>query len=350
MEGSWARRGLRKIADIGGSVALASAAAVVVAAWVASGPISATVARGLLWPALFACALVGVWRGGRVRIGAVGGGAVGVGAVARAWVAMAWPDQGAGGAEVSVLTYNVLFRGSDPSASLDAIAAHPADLVLVQELTPAFARRLRARRIGPRASLHPLAGTAGLGVISRTKVRREVLLRNDRGTPFAQCFETTIAGADVAVCNVHLLSPAAVLRRPATFRRDFARNARTRAEQWRQIVAHLASRRVALTVVAGDLNTLEYEPLHAAFTRAHVDAFRARKAGIGGTFPNPTVRLAAWIGSAWAGRLAPIAGWLPRAVRIDYVLASPQMAVRGAEVIGGGGSDHHAVRAQLQLP
>jgi endonuclease/exonuclease/phosphatase family metal-dependent hydrolase len=108
-----------------------------------------------------------------------------------------------------------------------------------------------------------------------------------------------------------------------------------REAQWRELRELIGQRFAGMRqrlVVAGDLNTLDSEPLYDEIRRDLVDAFRENRWKYGATFPNRVV-------------VAP-----GPVVRIDYVLVAPAILPMWAEVLPASGSDHLAVRAVLRVP
>ena len=81
------------------------------------------------------------------------------------------------------------------------------------------------------------------------------------------------------------------------------------------------------TLVAGDFNSTRDAALHVGLRRHLTDTWERAGLGLGGT--------------------VDLFGWLP--LRVDYVYASEQFAVRSAEVSGEGCSDHRAVVSGLVL-
>jgi endonuclease/exonuclease/phosphatase (EEP) superfamily protein YafD len=244
---------------------------------------------------------------------------------------------GPGGPDaIDVVTYNLLFRGGRPDATLAALRAEHADLYLLQEVTPAWGARLEAalRRSHPHAISRPHPGTHGLALYSRFPLDAPVYLENDSGRAVAQCTLVHAPGEPLVVCNVHLASPAGALQRPWTLLAGFEANAAMRRRQWRSLRDLLARAwpGARAVVVAGDLNSLEVEPVYDDLRRELVDAFAAAGEGPAATFPS--------------GVPAPAAPVL----RLDYVLASPALRPLDAHVGAEGGSDHRAVWARLALP
>jgi endonuclease/exonuclease/phosphatase family metal-dependent hydrolase len=126
-----------------------------------------------------------------------------------------------------------------------------------------------------------------------------------------------------------------VFESPGELVRGFEANAKMRVTQWRELRDLIARRFADLsprTVVAGDLNTLEIDPLLDEIRRDFVDAFRRTRWRLGATFPN----------------LVPFPPW--PVARIDYVLTTPAITPEHAEVLPAAGSDHLGVGVVLRMP
>jgi endonuclease/exonuclease/phosphatase family metal-dependent hydrolase len=297
--------------------------------------------RALLAPAAIGGGL-GLWIALRRRDRTLGAAAVAaLAAAGLTWAgrvsSAARPDAAAaGGGALDVVSYNVLFRGGSPRATLAVLRAEHADVLCLQEVTPAWRARLDAA-LGaeyPHSTARPHAGTHGLAIYSRFPIDAVADLDDDAGRAIARCVRVRGRPAALIVCDVHLASPAALFREPLALVSGFEANAARRLRQWRALRALVRERYPGIRhlVVAGDLNTLPEDPLYEEARRDLVDAWAEAGSGPAATFP--------------AGVPFP-----PRpVVRLDYVLASPSLAAREARVVAGGGSDHRAVRARLALP
>ena len=240
-----------------------------------------------------------------------------------------------GGRPITVLAYNLLFRGGVPEDTLEVIARSDADVLALQEITPAWHRRLedRLKARYPHRRVYAHVGTHGYAVYSRFPLSEPEYLWSQRKTlPFAQVLEVRAPGRTVALANAHLLSPAVSFHRSRDeLLPSLAHNLEARRKEWRKLTAYLDERYPDRPhLVVGDLNTMEPDPLHREVEQRYVDAFRATSLTPGFTWPA-------------LGRLP-----LPL-FRIDYVLASPELYVDDARVMDGGGSDHRAVLARLRI-
>lgn len=81
-------------------------------------------------------------------------------------------------------------------------------------------------------------------------------------------------------------------------------------------------------IVGGDFNSTRDTPFHARLRRTLVDAYEAGNQGFAGT-----VDLLDML-----------------SLRVDYLYASPDLAVVDAEILPAGCSDHRPVLARLRAP
>jgi len=230
--------------------------------------------------------------------------------------------------ELTLVTHNVLFRGGDPERTVEALVAADADVVALQEVTPAWAARLERslRADHPYALLAPREGALGYALYSRYPLTGPAALRAHGQGGFAQCARLELPSGPLPICNLHLSAP------PLTARlRAQEANARTRAAQWERVKAFLDMGGKGPALAVGDLNTADHEPLYRRIASEFVDAAGTTALLPGRTFPNPD--------------LAP----LGPLVRIDYVLARGGVQPVEATVGRDTGSDHLLVRAVLRL-
>jgi endonuclease/exonuclease/phosphatase (EEP) superfamily protein YafD len=235
--------------------------------------------------------------------------------------------------ELSLVSFNLLFSARQ-ERSLALLARTPADVLCLQEVNPAWAKRLEAA-LGasyPHRAVEPRPGAYGVAIYSRLPLSRPSVVKEGRRVA-GQCVSLALEGGETALCNVHLSSPAGIVERGSRWLGGFDANARVRARQWALLREHVARTYPAARhlVVAGDFNTLDTEPLYRTIRATLVDTFAAAGAGYGATFPTePT---------------SPVP-----LVRIDYVFASPALVPRSAEVLPQAGSDHRAIRVTLAVP
>jgi endonuclease/exonuclease/phosphatase (EEP) superfamily protein YafD len=226
------------------------------------------------------------------------------------------PAPSCGGPTFVVITANVEFSNLDQQQFLSWLAAHPADIVVVQEVTAAWARELTSLADYPHRRILTREDPYGIAVLSRWPFEslEPVDLAGD-GIPSLDGI-ALVRGQRIQVLGLHTRWP--VLRELA--------HARDRALLR---VATLARAQSIPTVAAGDLNLAPDSP---AFARLLEDS------GLRDVFA----------GRGWQPTW--MAGFWPLALRIDHQLVSPGLCVEHAEVGPDIGSDHRPVIARLRLP
>jgi len=218
----------------------------------------------------------------------------------------------AGSTQVDVLSANVYFGGADAAALMALIEERNPDVVAVQELTPSFARELRAAGIDrrlpySRLAVQPAVDGGGRGIYARWP-----LTPNPERLVAAQL--ELPGGETVRIFNVHPRTP-----RPGGTGR------------WRDSLRRLpAATPGPPWILLGDFNaTLDHAAMREVLDRGYRDAAAATGAGLVFTWP--------------AGKIVP-----PQ-VTIDHVLAGDGIGIAGYGVEDLAGSDHRAIWASLFL-
>lgn len=234
----------------------------------------------------------------------------------------AWPrldaprfSQGCTGPQLRIATVNLWFRNDDPTRVFEWLEAHPVDVVLLQEVTPAWQQALEATVSSyPHRTLQPRDDPYGIGVLSRWPLAHvESVDFADDGLP------SLVATFDVADRRVQVI--ALHTHWPLLPNLYIAR------DQGLRLAAERARVATTSTVLAGDLNLTPYAP---GFDRLEQDS---------------TLR------DAFAGRLwRPTwqAGFWPLALPIDHVLVPESVCVVDASIGPAVGSDHRPVAVTLQ--
>jgi endonuclease/exonuclease/phosphatase (EEP) superfamily protein YafD len=222
-----------------------------------------------------------------------------------------------GGREFVVVTANLWFDNADRGPYLEWLAAHPADVLIAQEVTPEWARALESLGAYPYRMVLPRQDPYGIAILSRWPLEdvRPVDLAGD-GLPSLE--GTVNAGGDrLYLIGLHTRWPITPGLARYRDRALFAAAVRARAS--------------ALPVIAaGDLNLTPDSPV---FGRVLEDSgLRDVFAGRPGWHPT-------WMAGFW-----------PLALRIDHALVSGGVCVEGAEVGPDLGSDHRPLTAVLKLP
>ncbi|NJD31244.1 MAG: endonuclease/exonuclease/phosphatase family protein [Gammaproteobacteria bacterium] len=225
------------------------------------------------------------------------------------------PVAACSGPEFTVITANLQFSNHDTRPFLAWLAAHPADLVVVQEVTTAWAGELSRVATYPHQELLVREDPYGIGVLSRWPL--EAIEPEDfagDGLP-SLSGRVAIGGAPLRFLALHTHWPIV----PSLARaRDESLGA----------AAELLRSGQGPAVALGDLNLTVYSPEFARLLTA--SGLRDSMHG-------------AWWRPTW------MAGFWPLALRIDHVLVSPAVCVESTEVGPSIGSDHRPVIARLRL-
>lgn len=225
----------------------------------------------------------------------------------------------AGRETLSLVSANIHRGTADPTALVGLVERLDPDLLAVQELTPAFVRRLDAAGLGhllPHRELVVFPGRPkmpGVGIYSRLPLRG-LPPHDNNGAGAAVRMPS---GRTVRVIDFHPHTP-----KPGHI------------AEWRESLEGLPSAGSgAPRVVLGDFNaTLDQVELRDVVARGYRDAADVAGKGLEPTFPR----------QGWHG-LGPI-------ITIDHVLADERLGVVDYSVIEQPGSDHRAIAAVLVLP
>jgi endonuclease/exonuclease/phosphatase (EEP) superfamily protein YafD len=222
------------------------------------------------------------------------------------------------GPALSVLSANLLMVHPAPDALAEEIFAADADVVLLQELSPAWEAVLDARGLfegwpeGWRVAREDSFGSA---ILSRLPLDTagEIELT---GLPQTRA-TITWEGRAIELLNVHTLPP-----RTAEYT-GFHREALDALVDW---VREYDAQGKAF-VLAGDLNSSPYSRFFADIDGAADDAWDLAGQGFGFTWPNGVFPL-------------------PSA-RLDHVIVSRDLTVTSIGVGTGAGSDHRPLRVEV---
>jgi endonuclease/exonuclease/phosphatase (EEP) superfamily protein YafD len=233
--------------------------------------------------------------------------------------ALGGPTEPAGGSgpRLRVLTVNMeLGHGSAP-ALVDLVRRTRADVLNVQELTPALVVALNRAGLGsqmPYYSLRPQDNASGTGLYARIRLGRPPQPAARFGLVWATA--RVRGGPMLDLIDVHPAAP-----QPGS------------VGDWDTDMRLLppAAPDGRLRIMAGDFNaTLDHEAMRRVIDTGYEDAADVVGAGLHATWPE--------------GRV------VPPAVAIDHVLADERVGVRAVSVHTIPGTDHRAVFAELMLP
>lgn len=227
---------------------------------------------------------------------------------------------------LTVMTYNVNYGHTGRVATLDAIAAGDADLVLLQETTPSWEKQLRKRfkdRYPHMAFHHHKRAAGGFAVLSRNPITEDEILPPAEGWfPAERLVVDTPLGA-LDVLNVHL--------RPAIVDGSWVKGyLETPPIRLREIKAYWAQLPRPPAIVAGDFNEEPGKDV-GVFLADH----GMSRIDSGG---KPT----SW---SWSGRY--LGHDVNLAWDIDHVVIDGSLTATAATVLDQGKSDHRPVLVTL---
>ena len=232
------------------------------------------------------------------------------------------PQPRADGAELGVLTSNMLVGRADAESLVALTVSTGADVLFLQELTDgALTRLLKAGldSVLPYQVLEPAAhGPKGSAIFARYPLREGLAVAPaSRARPVARL--QVPGGESVQLVCVHLRPP-----RPSRSPRG--------AVRWREEMAMLPGPGEEPVIMAGDFNaTLDHARFRALLGLGYVDA-------------------AVQVGRGLVPTWGPRAGGDPAVLTIDHILLDARCAVRAVRAYQVPGTDHRAVYAQIGLP
>jgi endonuclease/exonuclease/phosphatase (EEP) superfamily protein YafD len=245
------------------------------------------------------------------------------------------------GTTLRVLTQNVLYTSEDASELAGLIRAEQPDVVVLQEMSDAFAQDLTERlgRDYPfRTQTTTRSHRNGRGTFSRLPIRETDQFQLSPRSATLQRVLLTVGEREVWLYNVHLTTPRLWTRNPpgpipplmTGFRTD------VREAELHQLLGDIRLLDKPY-VLAGDFNLVAGSRPYRQLPDEWHDAFAERGSGFGHTFPTHYV---------WRGLITltvPV-------IRIDYVLSSPEIIPVSARVPTIQSSDHLPVLADLVVP
>jgi endonuclease/exonuclease/phosphatase (EEP) superfamily protein YafD len=225
----------------------------------------------------------------------------------------------AGQETLGVLSANVHRGTADPEALVALVERSGADLLAVQELTPAFVGKLDAAGLGRLLAHRELVvfpgrpRLPGVGIYSRLPLRG-LPPHDNNGVGAAIRMPS---GRTVRVIDFHPHTP-----KPGHI------------GEWRESLEALPSAGAGTPrVVLGDFNaTLDQVELRDVVARGYRDVADVAGKGLEPTFPR----------QGWHG-LGPF-------ITIDHVLADQRLGIADYSVVEQPGSDHRAIASVLVLP
>ena len=243
------------------------------------------------------------------------------------------PPPGGHTSSFRILSYNVWYANRGVDAIRAEVERAQPQIVLFQA---ANARAYAILEGEPFIHWHTLR-LARLAIASRFPITEHEVyedVSDVSGTPFARFTLETSLGA-IDLYSVHMVSPRGALSHFRLFhqwfpsdsdRRDASLNTQLREKQVHRL-ADAARKSKHPVLIAGDLNLPVLSRLERDYLGEFHDAFDAAGSGFGYTFPS----------------IAPIGPWM----RIDRILAGPELRFLCFFVGGGEGSDHSPVVADV---
>jgi endonuclease/exonuclease/phosphatase (EEP) superfamily protein YafD len=218
------------------------------------------------------------------------------------------------GPKLRILTANLKFGRAGGAGLVDLVRRTGADVLSVQEFTPAAADRLDEaglEQLLPYRVIDPRSGPEGSGLYSRYPLTR----LPDRGPTTFAMVNATLQMPGTAPVRLTAAHP------PAPLGPD--------AAKWRHDIGEIppATPYGQVGIVAGDFNaSLDHAPLRRLIGKGFTDAADATGQGLVPTF-RP---------------------WPP--ITIDHVLADKRCAIQRVKVYLQPDSDHRALFTELRLP
>ncbi len=233
------------------------------------------------------------------------------------------PQPPAGGAELGVLTVNMLVGRADAESVVRLVATTGADVLFLQELTDGALARLQEAGLDsvlPYQVVEPTTfGPKGSGIYARYPLRDGLdVPPASRSRPVARL--DVAPGQSAELVCVHLRPPRGA-------------HSPGGAARWRAEMAMLPGPSDEIPVIlAGDFNaTLDHARFRALLRLGYVDA-------------------AVQVGRGLVPTWGPRPGGEVALLAIDHVLVDQRCAVRAVSAHNLPGTDHRALYAEIQLP
>lgn len=235
-----------------------------------------------------------------------------------------------------VVTLNQMHKNSDIQGSVAQLLAQQADVIALQELSPAMTEVLEQEQVAdryPYRLLYPDERFEGIGLMSRYPLDHTERFADMRGVRA----RLHIDGRTMTLLTVHPRRPSLPMKPVAAWfplnrLRIPTYNTALRDAELERVLARVRTIEGPL-VVMGDFNTADREPLYRRFAALLRDAYRETGWGWGHTYPHSQAH-------AWQRCMPPL--------RIDYIWSSSDMVPIMARVnCRVQGSDHCMLIADL---
>jgi endonuclease/exonuclease/phosphatase (EEP) superfamily protein YafD len=238
------------------------------------------------------------------------------------------PRDAPAGPHFSLLTYNVDFEMEHPEDTLAVIERSAADIVVLQEVSPPWARKIldRLPDAYPYMAIRPYSRTDGLVVLSRFPFESDAYIPSPSHEYPAWLVTVATPLGSVHVLVVHLHPP--VGGSEGFSLTELMRGHTDRLNETTRYLRYMP--KSGARIVAGDFNENNAGPsVRLLKTNGYTDA------------------LAQY--DSWSHTWSPFARMRFVGVRLDHILCSGPLACYDARVLGYGGSDHRAVIASFTM-
>jgi endonuclease/exonuclease/phosphatase (EEP) superfamily protein YafD len=235
--------------------------------------------------------------------------------------------------ELSIMSYNLMFVNKKPLTSVKVILDADPDILLIQELTPDLAKLLQAK-IGkkyPYQEAVAMIGTHGTAVYSKYPLDNIKMFNNYSNRPIAQLMAVQVGAKRILLSNVHFASPGVAVEHAKGFFNMYDKIYKERVKQIKELDAVFEKNapKYDLCLMAGDFNTLTFEPIFGYLNKRWVNLHTES-------------------GSFWDLNF-PRSNRMPPLVRIDHFLAKGKCRAIDSKVLQGGASDHLGVIVRVGI-
>lgn len=235
------------------------------------------------------------------------------------------------------MTYNIHAESEQVQTMLDVIRAADADVVALQEVSPAMAEALAVRLsdVYPYQALHPRSDNPifGQGVLSRYPIVDDEYWHISLGH---QRVKLDVNGLSLVLYNTHPVHPFRI-REGQLF------DMQPHRDEVDEVLRRAADD-TAPILIAGDFNMSDQADDYQRITRRFRDTYRETGWGLGWTFPDFGQ------GNALPINVPVLSKFVRPVTRIDFIFHSDDAQAIAARVWpSSGGSDHRPVVAEFQL-